>query len=90
MSLTMLYAYIPRVYPPELLTGDIYRYFCLSATLVSIFLTTVMLFTMSHYLITLLPATEKEKTLGKNILRFFILSFLILSLLIIIGKSEGD
>lgn len=90
MFLTMLYAYLPRVYPPELLTGDIYRYFCLSATLVSIFLTTLMIFTMSRYLIALLPATEKEKTLGKNILGFLILLFLILSLLIIIGKSEGD
>ncbi len=90
MFLTMLYAYIPRVYTPELLTGDIYRYFCLSATLVSIFLTTLMLFTMSRYLIALLPATEKEKSLGKTILGFLILAFLIISLLIIIGKSEGD
>ena len=90
MFLTMLFAYIPRVYPPELLTGDIYRYFCLSATLVSIFLTTVMLFTMSRYLITLLPATEKEKSKGKTILGFLILVFLIISLIIIIGKSEGD
>ncbi len=90
MFLTMLYAYIPRVYPPELLTGDIYRYFCLSATLVSIFLTTLMLFTMSRYLIALLPAPEKEKGRGKTILGFLILAFLILSLLIIIGKSEGD
>ncbi len=90
MFLTMLYAYIPRVYPPELLTGTIYRYFCLATTLVSIFLTTLMLFTMSRYLISLLPATEKEKSLGRNILGFLILGFLILSLLIIIGKSEGD
>ena len=90
MFLTMLYAYIPRVYPPELLTGNIYLYYCLTATLVSIFLTTLMLFTMSRYLIALLPATEKDKSLGKNILGFLILAFLILSLIIIIGKSNGD
>ena len=90
MFLTMLYAYIPRVYPPELLTGPIYLYFCLAATLVSIFLTTLMLFTMSRYLIALLPAKEKDKRLGKTILGFLILAFLILSLLIIIGKSDGD
>lgn len=90
MFLTMLYAYIPRVYPPELLTGNVYMYFCLTATLVSIFLTTLMLFTMSRYLIALLPATEKEKSLGKTILGFLILAFLILSLIIIIGKSDGD
>ena len=90
MFLTMLYAYIPRVYPPELLTGDVYMYYCLTATLVSIFLTTLMLFTMSRYLISLLPATEKEKALGKNILDFLILAFLIISLVIIIGKSDGD
>lgn len=90
MFLTMLFAYVPRVYPPELLTGDIYRYFCLTATLVSIFLTTLMLLTMSRYLIALLPAGEKDKSLGKTILGFLILAFLILSLLIIIGKSDGD
>jgi len=90
MFLTMLYAYIPRVYPPEMLTGPIYLYFCLAATLVSIFLTTLMLFTMSRYLIALLPAKEKDKSLGKTILGFLILAFLILSLLIIIGKSDGD
>lgn len=90
MVLTMLYAYIPRVYPPELLTGEIYSYFCLSATLVSIFLTTLLLFTMSRYLIALLPASEQEKALGKRILGFLVLVFLILSLLVIIGMSEGD
>ncbi|HKL58975.1 MAG TPA: LuxR C-terminal-related transcriptional regulator [Sphaerochaeta sp.] len=90
MFLTMLYAYIPRVYPPELLTGDVYLYYCLTATLVSIFLTTLMLFSMSRYLISLLPATEKEKSLGKTILGFLILAFLIISLVIIIGKSDGD
>ncbi len=90
MFLTMLYAYIPRVYPPELLTGAVYRYFCLAATMISIFLTTLMLFTMSRYLIALLPAEEKEKSLGKTILGFLIFAFLILSLFIIIGKSDGD
>lgn len=90
MFLTMLYAYVPRVYPPELLSGDIYLYFCLAATLISIFLTTLMLLTMSRYLIALLPASEKEKSLGKRILGILILAFLILSLLIIIGMSEGD
>lgn len=90
MFLTMLYAYLPRAYPPELLTGNIYRYFCLTATLVSIFLTTLTLFAMSRYLIALLPASEKEKNLGKAILGFLILAFLILSLVFIIGKSGGD
>ena len=90
MCLTMLYGYIPRVYPPEALEGDVYRFFCLASTLVSILLTTLLLLMMSRYLVALLPASDKEKIKGNRIIRIIILTFLTLSLLFIINTSKGD
>jgi len=90
MCLIMLYAYIIRVYPPEVLDGDVYRFFCLASTLVSILLTTLILLMMSHYLVALLPANTQEKAIGNRIIRVIILTFLTLSLLFIINKSKGD
>ncbi len=90
MCLTMLLTYIHRVYPPEHLTGKWYEIFCLSVTFVSILLTASILFTMSRYMIGLLPITRKQHRLGNRIVTGIVLAFLVLSLFFIIAGSGGD
>jgi DNA-binding CsgD family transcriptional regulator len=90
MILTMLLTYIPRVYTTSQLSGKAYEAFCLSFTLVSILLTTTLLFMMSRYLIDLLPASEKQKVLGNRIVLAIIALYFVLSLYFIILHSKGN
>ncbi|HHU88717.1 MAG: helix-turn-helix domain-containing protein [Sphaerochaetaceae bacterium] len=82
--------YIHRVYPPQLLAGKAYEIFCLWISLSSILMTTILLFTTSRYLISLLPATPKQRKIGEQIMMVIVLLFLVLSLFFIIGKSQGS
>lgn len=90
ICLTMLMTYIHRVYPPELLTGKVYEIYCLWVTLMSIILTTVLLYVMSRYMISLLPIAPEQRKLGNRIVTVIILVFLILSLFFILGRSQGN
>jgi DNA-binding CsgD family transcriptional regulator len=90
MNLTLLFTYLPRVYTANQLNGKGYEAFCLSFTLISILLTTTLLFMMSRYLIELLPASERQKILGNHIVLAIIALFFILSLYFIILQSKGD
>ena len=90
ICITMLVTYIHRVYPPELLSGRIYETFALWITLVSIVLTTVLLYVMSRYMISLLPIHTHQQKLGNRIVTVIITAFLILSLFFILGRSRGN
>lgn len=90
ICLTMLVTYVHRVYPPEMLTGRIYETYALWITLVSIILTTVLLFFMSRYMISLLPIFAPQQKLGNRIVVAIITTFLILSLFFILGSSQGN
>lgn len=90
ICLTMFTTYLHRVYPPEVLSGRYYEIFALWITLVSILLTTMLLFVMSRYMIALLPITADQRKFGNRILNVIILTFLILSLFFILGKSHGS
>jgi DNA-binding CsgD family transcriptional regulator len=90
MCITMLVTYIHRVYPPELLTGKSYETYALWITLVSILLTTVLLFVVSRYMVGQIPITASQRKLGNRILTVIILIFLVLSLFFILVKSQGN
>lgn len=90
ICITMLMTYIHRVYPAQQLSGNLYEIFCLWITLVSILLTTVLLYVMSRYMIALLPIKAEQRKLGYRILTVIILVFLILSLFFILGRSRGN
>jgi DNA-binding CsgD family transcriptional regulator len=90
MNLTLLLTYLPRVYTANQLSGKAYEAFCLSFTLISIILTTILLFMMSRYLIDLLPASENQKVLGNRIVLAIIALYFVLSLYFIILQSKGN
>jgi DNA-binding CsgD family transcriptional regulator len=90
VCLSMFMTYLHRVFPPEQLVGNAYEIFCLWATLISILLTSTLLYTMSRYLIGLLPITPEQKKLGYRLAMAIVSIFLILSLFFIIAKSDGD
>lgn len=90
ICLTMLMTYVHRVYPPELLSGKAYEGYALWITLASIILTTVLLYVMSRYMISLLPIPPTQQKLGYRILSVIIVLFLLLSLYVILVKSRGN
>lgn len=90
MCLSLFMGYLHRVLPVEQLTGIAYEVFCLWATLLSILLTTSLLYVMSRYLIGLLPIEATQKRLGNRIALFIVALFLMLSLFFIIVRSEGN
>jgi DNA-binding CsgD family transcriptional regulator len=86
----MLMTYVHRVYPPELLSGKVYEGYAQWITLASIILTTVLLYVMSRYMISLLPIPPTQQKLGYRILSVIIVLFLLLSLYVILVKSRGN
>jgi len=90
VCMSSLVNYIHRVYPPQQLSGHVYEIFCLWVSITSITLTTILLFTMSRYMIGLLPANAEQKRIGNLIVMAIVLLFLVLSLFFIIGISRGS
>lgn len=90
VCMSSLVNYIHRVYAPQLLTGRVYENFCLWISISSILMTTILLFTMSRYLIALLPATATQRKIGDQVVTLIVLFFLVLSLFLIIGISRGS
>lgn len=90
VCMSSLVNYIHRVYPPQLLTGRVYETFCLWISISSILMNTILLFTMSRYLMALLPTTPKQRQIGDHIVTLIVLFFLVLSLFFIIGISHGS
>jgi DNA-binding CsgD family transcriptional regulator len=83
-------SYLHQVLPASKLVGPAYNMFCLWITLFSILLTSVLLYVMSRYLISLLPINEWQRKLGTRVSLLIFAVFLILSLFFIIGKSGGN
>lgn len=90
MSLSLLMNYLHQVLTTEQLTSKGYEIFCLWTTISSIMLTTVLLYVMSRYLVSLLPITDQQKSLGNKITMLIMVPFLVLSLFFIIGRSRGN
>ncbi len=90
MCLTVLTTYLSRVLDEDALLSRSYETYALGATLLSILLTTLLLLTLSRYLIKLIRATDAQKHLGNRILTLLIILFLILSLWAVLMKSDGD
>ncbi len=90
MGLTLLTTYLSRVLEKQALSSSSYQLYALGTTLFSIVLTTVVLLMMSRFLITLLPATQKQKRLGHQLLTPLILLFLLISLYVTLASSNGD
>ncbi|MFA5699399.1 MAG: helix-turn-helix transcriptional regulator [Sphaerochaeta sp.] len=90
MLFTLLATYLERSLPPEALARQSYTIYALGMTIISILLTTAMLFMLSRFFINQLPAADHQKKLGNRILRFLILIFFLISIWVIIGKSRGN
>lgn len=90
MLFTLLATYLERSLPAEVLARQSYTIYALGMTIISILLTTAMLFMLSRFFINQLPATDRQKKLGNRILRFLILIFFLISIWAIIGKSRGN
>ena len=90
MGINSFITYANRVLPSRILTGSNYGIFALIITLSSILLTSYLLFSLSHYLVHLLPVGEKEKKLGARIINIIAVVFFMSSLFFIIAASEGN
>ena len=90
MGINSFVTYANRVLPPQLLTGNNFSMFALVITLSSIMLTSYLLFSLSHYLVHLLPVEEKEKKLGARIINIIAIVFIMSSLFFIIAASGGN
>ncbi|MCD6398173.1 MAG: helix-turn-helix transcriptional regulator, partial [Spirochaetaceae bacterium] len=90
MGINSFVTYANRVLPPRILAGSNYEMFDLVITLSSILLTSYLFFSLSHYLVHLLPVDEKEKKLGVRIINIIAVVFFMSSLFFIIAASGGD
>jgi len=90
MGINSFVTYINRVLPSRILTGSNYEMFALVITLSSILLTSYLLFSLSHYLVHLLPVEGKEKNIGSRIINIISIIFFMCSLFFIIAPSGGD
>ncbi|MDA3938409.1 MAG: helix-turn-helix transcriptional regulator [Spirochaetia bacterium] len=90
MGINSFIAYAVRVLPLNLLNGTNFGMFALVITLSSILLTTYLFFSLSHYLVQLLPVEEGEKKLGARIINIITLIFFMGSLYFIIAASKGN
>ena len=90
MGINSFVTYANRVLPPRILAGSNYSMFALVVALSSILLTSYLLFSLSRYLVHLLPVDEKEKKLGLRIINIITVTFFMISLYFIIAPSGGD
>ncbi|MCK5199286.1 MAG: response regulator transcription factor [Spirochaetales bacterium] len=90
MGINSFITYANRVLPSRILTGSNYSMFALLIALSSILLTSYLLFSLSHYLVHLLPVGEKEKKLGAHIVNAIAIAFFMISLFFIITVSDGN
>ena len=90
MGINSFVTYANRVLPPGILAGSNYSMFALVITLVSILLTSYLFFSLSHYLVHLLPVEVKEKKLGARIINIIAIVFFMISLFFIIAASGGN
>lgn len=90
MCLTLLTTYIKRVYPPAVFEHPWYATFALWITCSSIVLTSALLLTLSRYLVDLLPASERNRTIGHRVTYIIVILFMLLSFFFVIGTSRGD
>mgnify|MGYP001052188291 CR=1 FL=1 len=90
MCLILLVTYLSRVLDPSETSSFSYQMYSIGSTLLSVILTTAFLLMMSRFLIQVLPADDKQKHLGNQILTLLILLFFLISLWVIIAKSRGD
>lgn len=90
MGLAAVMTYLNRVLPAKQLTGGPYAVTCLLATFSSIILTSLLLFTLSRYLVGLLPEKPAKKRADYIFTNVIILLFLFISLFSIFFMSKGD
>ncbi len=90
MGINSFITYANKVLPSRILTSSNYSMFALLIALSSILLTSYLLFSLSHYLVHLLPVGEKEKKLGAHIVNAIAIAFFMISLFFIIAVSDGN
>lgn len=90
MGINSFVTYINRMLPPGILSGSNYEMFALVITLSSILLTSYLLFSLSHYLVHLLPVQDMEKKLGAGIINIIAVVFFMGSLFLIISKNGSN
>lgn len=90
MGMMSLVTYLNRVYPSTLPEHPLYRAFWLLTTILSVVFTSIMLLSMSRYLLRLLPIKPRERNAGRQIVGITNLAFLPLSLFFIFLMSKGD
>jgi len=90
MGINSFVTYVNRVLPPRILSGNNYGMFALMITLSSILLTSYLLYSLSHFLVHLLPVEGKEKKLGSRIINVIAVVFFMSSLYFIIAASRGN
>jgi DNA-binding CsgD family transcriptional regulator len=90
MGINSFVTYAGRILPSAVLTSNNYTLFALIITLLSVLLTSYLLFSLSYYLVHLLPVGEKEKKLGLRLVNIIVILFFMISLFFIISGSNGD
>jgi len=90
MGINSFVTYANRVLPPRILEGSNYGMFALMITLSSILLTSYLLYSLSHFLVNLLPVEGKEKRMGARIINAISVIFFMSSLYFIIAASGGN
>jgi len=90
MGTMVTVTYVTRVFPDVAAGADGYAAFTLWVTFVSVFATAAILFSMSRYLVDLLPAAASKKALGRVIISIVVGAFAVLSLFFILNESGGD
>jgi DNA-binding CsgD family transcriptional regulator len=90
MGIVAVVVYLNRVLPDKILSGDRYSIFALIVSILSIISTSAILYSLSRYLIKLLPVKPKEKRVGRILTNIFTFLFFFLSLFFITLLSKGD
>ncbi|MBN1648346.1 MAG: helix-turn-helix transcriptional regulator [Spirochaetales bacterium] len=90
MGLVAIVAYLNRVLPDKVLSGEKYAVFAMVITIFSVIATSVILYSFSRYLLNLLPVRKNLKKIGRIIINLAVLLFIFISMVFINLKSRGS
>lgn len=89
-GLNSIIAYLDKRLSESVLSGPGYSMFALVVTLSSIIVTTVLVYTLSRFLLNILPVQRKEKRTGRFLVTIFTGLFFLLSMFFILIRSSGN
>lgn len=89
-GINSIIVYLNKRLSESVIAGDKYSLFALIVTLSSIIVTTALIYTLSRFLLNLLPVQKNERRTGKLLIYIFTGLFFFTCLFLILARCRGD